>query len=342
LRQLDFRDDAGRASRSEAAATQSAVAARENARQAEVRVAEGLVSQGDALVLAGRRLDADAAYHEAYRFGQHHADPVRAEAAMACLYNGSPPALLTMRGHAYVTTVAFSPDGRAAVSGSLDKTLKLWDLATGKEIRTLRGHPDYVNSVAISFDGRTALSGSWDKTLKLWDLASGKEIRTLQGHTGPVTSVAISPDGRTVLSGSEDKTVRIWDFGRAARYIEFEATLPAAQAALQKDSNDAGGLAVLGDWYAFRGRNDWAIEFLEKARAGWAAIDPLTLGRCYWELAGELPSGSTLTPGQGLAAAEREYRAALAAATDEPLRQYLTLCLDAIGREAAAGPATKP
>ena len=141
---------------------------------------------------------------------------------------------------------------------------------------------------------------------------------------------------------NEDKTVRIWDFGRAARYIEFETTVPAAQAALQKDPNDARGLAVLGDWYAFRGRNDWAIEFLEKARAGGAAVDPLTLGRGYWELSGELPPGSTLTPGKCLAAAQREYRAALAAETDESLRRYLTLCLDAIAREAEAGPATKP
>jgi hypothetical protein len=74
----------------------------------------------------------------------------------------------------YVTSVAFSPDGRTALSGSNDKTLKLWDVATGKELRTFTGNPDAVSSLAISPDGRTALSGSL-RILKLWDL------------TGPVT-----------------------------------------------------------------------------------------------------------------------------------------------------------
>ena len=67
--------------------------------------------------------------------------------------------------------------------GSWDKTLKLWDLASGKELRTFTGHSDWVTSVAIAPDGRTALSGSLDKTLKLWDLASGKELRTFTGHS---------------------------------------------------------------------------------------------------------------------------------------------------------------
>ena len=88
------------------------------------------------------------------------------------------------------------------VSGSRDKTLKLWDLASGKELRTFTGHSDGVTSVAIAPDGRTALSGSPDKTLKLWDLASGKELRTFTGHSDVVSSVAIAPDGRTALSGS--------------------------------------------------------------------------------------------------------------------------------------------
>jgi WD40 repeat protein len=58
------------------------------------------------------------------------------------------------------------------LSGSLDKTLKLWDVAMGKEIRTFGGHTGFVSSVAFSPDGRSALSGSWDRTLKLWDLTA--------------------------------------------------------------------------------------------------------------------------------------------------------------------------
>ncbi|MBA2227511.1 WD40 repeat domain-containing protein [Thermogemmata fonticola] len=109
-----------------------------------------------------------------------------------------------------ITSVAFSPDGRSALSGSLDTTLRLWDVSTGKEIRQFTGHTDWVFSVAFSPDGRSALSGSRDKTLRLWEVATGKEIRRFTGHTSGVESVAFSPDGRYALSGSSDKTLRLW------------------------------------------------------------------------------------------------------------------------------------
>jgi hypothetical protein len=118
----------------------------------------------------------------------------------------------TFAGHTdAVLTVAFTPDGRNALSGSADRTLKLWDLSTGSEIRTFTGHSDAVFSVAIAPDGRTALSGSRDSTLKLWDLGFGNLLRTFTGHAKSVTSVAIAPDGRTALSGSFDNTVKLWD-----------------------------------------------------------------------------------------------------------------------------------
>ena len=77
--------------------------------------------------------------------------------------------------------MAFSPDGARVLTGSFDKTARLWDAATGKEIRAFKGHESWVLSVAFSPDGARVLTGSADHTARLWDAATGKQIRDLQG-----------------------------------------------------------------------------------------------------------------------------------------------------------------
>ena len=78
--------------------------------------------------------------------------------------------------------MAVTPDGRRAVSGSYDRTLRLWDLESGQPVRTLQGHTDCV-AVAVTRDGRRAVSAWRDRTLRLWDLESGKEIATFTGES---------------------------------------------------------------------------------------------------------------------------------------------------------------
>ncbi|MCP4348119.1 MAG: hypothetical protein GY795_21665, partial [Desulfobacterales bacterium] len=106
-----------------------------------------------------------------------------------------------------VNSVVISLDGKYIISGSYDNTVRLWDAATGKEIRTFSGHQDSVLSVSLSSDGRTLVSGSYDNTVRLWDAATGKEIRAFSGHQDSVRSVSLSSDGGTLVSGSYDNTV---------------------------------------------------------------------------------------------------------------------------------------
>ncbi|WP_437838313.1 pentapeptide repeat-containing protein [Sorangium sp. So ce1153] len=110
-----------------------------------------------------------------------------------------------------VSNVAFSPDGRMLVSGSNDRMVRLWDVATGKVLRALAGHAERVSSVAFSADGRSLASGSDDRTVRLWDVATGQVLHALEGHTERVNGVAFSADGRSLASGSDDRTVRLWD-----------------------------------------------------------------------------------------------------------------------------------
>ena len=126
------------------------------------------------------------------------------------------------RGHSNsVNSVAFSPDGRQILSGSYDRTIKLWDAATGREIRTFTGHSAAVWSVGFSPEGTRIVSGSGDYTIKLWDAATGREIRTFTGHSGSVYSARFSPEGTRIVSGSYDRTIKLWEVstGREIRTL---------------------------------------------------------------------------------------------------------------------------
>ncbi len=108
-----------------------------------------------------------------------------------------------------VTSIAISPNGQTLVSGSRDKSIRLWQIGTGTWLRTLTGHHDAVTDLAISPDGKLLASGSQDKTIKLWHLRSGEWLRTVTGQDTPVFTIAFSPDGQTLASGGWDEAVML-------------------------------------------------------------------------------------------------------------------------------------
>jgi WD40 repeat protein len=117
-----------------------------------------------------------------------------------------------LTGHsAGVSCLALSKDGALAVSASEDKTLKVWEVETGCERRTLIGHTGRVYGVALGPDGTLAVSASRDRTLKIWGITGGIEVRTLQGHSNVVAAVAVTTDVKHAISASRDQTLKIWD-----------------------------------------------------------------------------------------------------------------------------------
>jgi glucose repression regulatory protein TUP1 len=127
-----------------------------------------------------------------------------------------------LQGHVQeIYSLDFSADGRHVVSGSGDKSARIWDIETGACVFDLQvedlvegdaGPVDAgLTSVAFSPDGRLFAAGSLDAIVRLWDTATGVQLGRFAGHSDSVYSVAFSPDGKTLCSGSLDRSIRAWD-----------------------------------------------------------------------------------------------------------------------------------
>ena len=141
------------------------------------------------------------------------------------------PELVVQSGHkGKILTMAFSPDGKMLASAGDDDGIKLWDVETGKELRTFYGHKQTVNCIAFSPDGKKIASASNDFTVKIWDVMTGRELVPEMTHLNIVYTVAFSNDGKKIISGGNDEALSIWDaetgkyFGSLGQPKRYDST----------------------------------------------------------------------------------------------------------------------
>jgi WD40 repeat protein len=137
----------------------------------------------------------------------------------------APGMIATLKGHSEaIYALAFTPDGKHVVTGSGDHTLKVWDSASGKEIKSYggpTGHQNLVLSVSLSRDGSLIASGGSDNKALLWDFPSSSSLRALAKTEG-ARVVAVSPDGTKLAGGNKDGQVKIWNSGDGKELFKLE------------------------------------------------------------------------------------------------------------------------
>jgi RNA polymerase sigma factor (sigma-70 family) len=132
-----------------------------------------------------------------------------------------------------VSQVVFSPNGKLLASASKDATVRLWEAATGKELRYLTGQDSWIDCVAFSPDGKTLAAGYHGSRgiesghpVILWDVKTGKELARLQGHGSEVGAVVFSPDGKTLASAGYGKSIRLWDVAARKERARLQVSEP--------------------------------------------------------------------------------------------------------------------
>jgi WD40 repeat protein len=146
-----------------------------------------------------------------------------------------------LKGSDVFSSVAFSPDGRLLASGYKGGSMALWEVASGKQIGSLRGHRHRVHSLSFSPDGKLLASADHSPVGRVWEVASGGLIGTLDGHAAPVTALVFSPGGGTIVSASQDTTALVWEVPGG------EASEAGPEANLTPDELSALWVQLAGD-----------------------------------------------------------------------------------------------
>ena len=151
-------------------------------------------------------------------------------------------------GKGWLEAVALSADGKvlAASSATDETTIRLWDLASGRELGLLEGHRAYVISLAFWPDGKTLASGSADQTIRIWNVQEKRSVAVLRGHRDEVHRLALLPDNSTLVSGAKDGTVMVWDT-TAIRHKNAIVTLPSTAFGFWTPASGGDSILTVGD-----------------------------------------------------------------------------------------------
>ena len=223
----------------------------------------------------------------------------------------------TFTGHNQdILSVCFSPDGKYALSGSIDNHLKLWDISNGICIRTLLGHLSYVESVSFSPDNKYVLSASVDKTLKLWDISTGECIRTFNGDENHsyFCQVCFSPNGKYALSVNIDDDLKLWDINTGECIRTFNGKFRCVCFSPDGKYALAGGFHVpltlldintgesIKSFYTFENENSFSICFSPDGKFAFSGSGnslrewDVTNGNCIKTITGEEFNSINISP----------------------------------------------
>jgi hypothetical protein len=218
----------------------------------------------------------------------------------------------------FVRSSAFGPTGENCLSAGSQRALRIWNLASGEEINSLR-LKEQTLSLSTWTSNSLMLAGMEGGNMRFFDLATLRELhRFTTGDQGDLWAVGLAPDGSLGVSSSVHGAM-LWRLDRGAAWHRLEEAALQSHATLQLNAHDGAALRALGEWYQFRRLWDWASELYERARANGADVSSLSLARCFWQ-------------GQHLEQARNEMKRA--ADREEAPGYYLELCLRAISREA--------